>query len=77
MRLNCYSITVFVGPAGQASAQTNTSLNGPGYGHEHNTWEPENNIPNALIEEYWEDQAARAVRRANHGVGGARSTRRG
>ena len=63
---------------GRSSKRTNEYLiKWSGYGHEHNTWEPASNIPDALIEEYWEDQAARAVRRANHSVGGARSTRRG
>ena len=38
-----------------------------GYGHEHNSWEPEANIPESFIAEYWEEQATRSARRARLG----------
>ena len=63
---------------GWSSKRTNEYLiKWSGYRHEHNTWESGSYILDALIKEYRENQAARAVRRANDSVGGARSTRRG
>ena len=39
-----------------------------GYGPEHNSWEPERNLPEQLRREYFEDLAQRAARRARGGV---------
>jgi hypothetical protein len=43
-----------------------------GYGPEHNSWEPERNLPDSLIRQYWDELGQRAAQRAALGVQGQR-----
>ena len=39
-----------------------------GYGHEHNTWELEDHLPESLRAKYWRDHTRRVERRAAEGL---------
>ena len=47
-----------------------------GYGPDHNTWEPESHLSKASLDEYWEEQAARAQKRVARGVTPTRRPRK-
>jgi len=43
-------------------------INWLGYGPEHNSWEPESNLDQSLVTDYWREYNARVLRRAAGGV---------